>query len=85
METYIDVDYTDELRENQANQFAANILIPLSDADDLPGLKSHAAVETFAESIGIAPGIVVGRLQHEKIIPYRNLNRLKERYQWAEN
>ena len=80
-ETYIDVEYNP--REQAANQFAANVLIPRRYERKLPWLKSHAAVEQFAQSIGIAPGIVVGRLQHEGIIPFSHLNRLITRLKWA--
>lgn len=82
-ETYIDVDYEDDPREQTANLFASNILIPAESSDQLPWLKSHSAVQAFAQSIGIAPGIVVGRLQREKIIPYSHLNALKVRLDWA--
>jgi addiction module HigA family antidote len=82
-ETYIDVDYEDDPREQNANQFAANFLIAPQYAGELPWLKSYAAVEKFAKLIGIAPGIVVGRLQREKIIQYSHLNRLKVRLEWA--
>jgi HTH-type transcriptional regulator/antitoxin HigA len=43
----------------------------------------HAAVAEFAQRIGVAPGIVVGRLQHEGLIPYNRLNRLKRHYTFA--
>ena len=49
--------------------------------------KSHQAalndVMAFAEQIGIAPGIVVGRLQYEKIIAYSCLTDLKATFEWA--
>jgi len=41
-------------------------------------------VEAFARKIGIAPGIVVGRLQREQVIDYSQFNGLKQRLQWAE-
>jgi len=83
-ETYIDVDYQDDPRERQANHFAATILIPASYDRELQGLTSYAAVEAFAKRIGIAPGIVVGRLQREGIIDYRQFNGLKQSLQWVE-
>jgi Zn-dependent peptidase ImmA (M78 family) len=82
-ETYIDVGYADDPREEKANQFAANLLIPPEHVQELPRLKSYRAVLAFARSIKIAPGIVVGRLQREKIVPYSHLNRLKVRLEWA--
>jgi len=82
-ETYIDVEYADDPREQNANQFAANLLIPPRYEHELVWLTTYAAVEQFAKSIGIAPGIVVGRLQREEIIPYSHLNKLKVRLEWA--
>ncbi len=83
-ETYIDVDYRDDPRERQANRFAATILIPASYDRELPLLTDYAAVEAFAGRIGIAPGIVVGRLQREGIIGYRQFNGLKQKLQWVD-
>jgi HTH-type transcriptional regulator/antitoxin HigA len=82
-ETYIDAAYKDDPREKKANQFAANILIPPENIEALSRLKSYRAVLAFARSIGIAPAIVVGRLQREGIVPYSHLNRLKVRLEWV--
>jgi HTH-type transcriptional regulator / antitoxin HigA len=82
-QTYIDIDVVNDPQEERANRFAANFLIPPDRATELPNLTSCAAVETFARSLGIAPGIVVGRLQHDGIIPFSHLNRLKRRLQWS--
>jgi addiction module HigA family antidote len=81
--TYVDVDYKDDSREHNANRFAASLLIPEVYDEELQGLFSHRSVEEFADRIGIAPGIVVGRLQREGIIPYSHLNRLKVRLELA--
>jgi len=62
------------LQEQEADNFAANMLIPkeyLSELRDLPHTKS--AVQAFAKRIRIHPGIAVGRMQHEGILPYRTL------------
>ena len=37
----------------------------------------------FARDLGIAPGIVVGRMQREGMIKYSMLNDLKEKYEIA--
>lgn len=81
-EVFIDDGNREEEREEKANRFAANFLIPPSDATQLPFLQSKAAVRRFAESIGIAPGIVVGRLQKDRVIPYSRMNDLKRRFEW---
>ncbi len=69
--------------EQQANRFSADFLIPPDDAAELPGLQTVRAVRVFARRIGIAPGIVVGRLQKEGIVPYSWLNDLKAKFVWA--
>lgn len=81
-ETYVDVGYSDDPREKNANHFARDLLIPLAYSQRLKSLKARSDVEAFAKEIGIAPGIVVGRMQHEQIIKYSYLNDLKETFEW---
>ena len=71
--------------EVQANRFARDTLIPPSEyrAFVSMGDFGHAAVAEFASRIGVAPGIVVGRLQHERLIPYSRLNTLKRHYSFT--
>ena len=78
-ETYIDVDYQDDSLERRANHFAATILVPASFDQELAGLPTYASVEAFARWIGIAPGIVVGRLQRQGVIEYSQFNGLRQR------
>ena len=70
--------------ESEANLFARDFLIAQQDwiefCDD--GDFTPDSVEEFARSIGIAPFIVVGRLQKEKRIGYSQLTTLKPRYEW---
>lgn len=42
-------------------------------------LKSEASVRQFASRIGVAPGIVVGRLQHGDYWVHSRGNKLKRR------
>jgi HTH-type transcriptional regulator/antitoxin HigA len=51
--------------ELEANTFAANQLIPRRYESCLPQLHSEADVEEFANELGIAAGIVVGRLHND--------------------
>lgn len=55
--------------EDEANEFAASTLIPVDALHELLSMQSWPAssVESFAEELGIHPGIVVGRLHHESI------------------
>jgi hypothetical protein len=43
----------------------------------LPGLNTLDDARQFADKIGIAPGMVVGRLQHDSLWPYSRGNQLK--------
>jgi hypothetical protein len=83
-EVYIDDGKDgDEEREERANRFSAEFLIPPEHDAKLQGLGTREEIERFSRSIGIAPGIVVGRLQKEGIIPWPTaLNRLKRRFNW---
>ena len=70
--------------EQQADVFAGEWLISSANAALLPSLpKSDYAVRAFAKRIGIAPGIVVGRMQKDRLLPWTHLNGLKIRYRWA--
>lgn len=68
--------------ERQADRFAQNFLIPPDRAVDLPGLRTRDDVLAFAWSIGVHPGIVVGRLQHERLWPYSRGNELRQRLEF---
>jgi len=78
----------DGSNEEEANRFARDMLIPPEAWIGFcqSGIPSRANVERFADEIGIAPGIVVGRLQYEGVIPWRSdLNHLKVSFRWAAN
>ncbi|WP_165975414.1 HigA family addiction module antitoxin [Actinomadura rubrisoli] len=68
---------SEEPREQEADRFARDLLIPPAKASRLPSLKTLAEVGRFADEIGIAPGIVVGRMQREGHMDYQVGNMLK--------
>lgn len=74
-----------ETKEEGANRFASDFLIPRTKYSkfikDTP--FSRSKIKDFASSIGIAPGIIVGRLQHDKMLPVTHCNDLKKRFKWA--
>ena len=71
--------------EEEADAFARNFLIAPEHAKFLPYLAhTYDDVIAFSESIGIAPGIVVGRMQHDGVMPRNYLNKLKVWYEWEE-
>ena len=70
----------DTPEELEANAFARDLLIPPHRTASFPALRGEGSVRAFAESIGIAPGIVVGRLQRDGHIPHTRFNGLVQRY-----
>lgn len=62
-------------QEDQADQWSRNFLIPPKYNAELLQLHSKEKVKLFANRIGIHPGIVVGRLQHDQTIPQSHMNR----------
>jgi addiction module HigA family antidote len=75
----------DDTKEAEANRFAADFLIPPHELKSFlgNGLLTLGSIQQFADHIGIAAGIVVGRLQHDGIIGQHVGNGLKRRYRWA--
>ncbi len=68
--------------ETEADKFAMNYLIAPSDLKKLAPSRytSDDEIIEFAKTIGIHPGIVAGRLQHEGIIAQNRCSKLKEKY-----
>lgn len=63
--------------EREANAWARDWLISPTAAAELDSLRTKAAVHGFAQQLGIHPGIVVGRLQHDGLILPSWMNDLK--------
>lgn len=66
-------------QETEADRWASEFLIPLKYEAELPSLKSKQAVSEFSKRLGIHPAIVVGRLQHDEVIPMSWMNDFKVR------
>jgi addiction module HigA family antidote len=69
-------------KEEEANTFASDFLIPKNAFNEFrrQARFTAQAIQRFAAELGIAPGIVVGRLQHEELLPFTHLNELKRRF-----
>jgi HTH-type transcriptional regulator/antitoxin HigA len=81
---FLEGDEYESEEEKDANEFAAELLIPsrVFNYFDRSSPMSKPTIRKFAQSIGIAPGIVVGRLQHENVLPWNRYNDLKRRLKW---
>lgn len=84
---FLEGDRGGSREEQEANRFAADLLIPPAEYQrefgEVGPRISKAQVRAFAARVGVAPGIVVGRLQHEGRIPFSHLNGLKRTFEWA--
>jgi len=70
--------------EVAADAFAASFLIPPNEIPALRQIKTLLEVSDFANRLGVHPGIVVGRLQHEGVWPRSQGNQLRQRLVFAE-
>jgi plasmid maintenance system antidote protein VapI len=69
--------------EDEADSFAAQTLVPPEREAEMLKLRPLAMdVIRFARRIGIAPGIVVGQLQHSGRLRRNQLNGLKRKFEW---
>lgn len=70
--------------ETEADAFARDVLIPPVEysAFVAHGDYSQTSITRFAEKIAIHPGIVTGRLQHDRVLPM-NVHWHRDRYKWA--
>jgi addiction module HigA family antidote len=78
-----------DAKEREADGFASCQLIPQAEyerfvAKGQAGHFPEVTVRAFARQQGIAPSVVVGRLQHERLVPHSHLNGLRRRFEWAD-
>ena len=78
-------DAASEDEEKAADKWSGDILIAAEEFEAFRRDRDYSerSVLQFAKSQGIAPGIVVGRMQLEGMIKYSVLNHLKEKYEIA--
>jgi HTH-type transcriptional regulator/antitoxin HigA len=70
-------------KEKEADRFATSLLVPNGTWNSFKSsrdYRSAAAVKAFSDELGISPAIIVGRLQHERLIPFSHLNGLRRRF-----
>ena len=83
-QTFITAEHHSDTAEDEANEFAASWLIPKRFEAQLLRLRGLDEIRTLADDLGIAPGIVVGRLQKEGVLDWSQGNRLKRKFRFAE-
>ena len=70
-------------QENEADEFSQKALIPANEFKKFRNSHDFSAssIREFSCHIGVDPGIITGRLQHEKILPYTS-HTGRIRYKW---
>jgi HTH-type transcriptional regulator/antitoxin HigA len=85
--SFIDgTDKDEDTQEAEADLFASNHLIPRVEYTRFVSAKKFdiSTVRTFAGELGIAPGIIVGRLQHDGYLRWNELSHLKCHFELRE-
>lgn len=72
-----------EMQEREADKFASNHLIPSGEYSTFTKTYDFSikSIENFSQEIGIHPGIITGRLQHDGLLPYTQ-HPCRIRYKW---
>lgn len=70
--------------EKEANDFASEQLIPQEKLSRFLSNKEvkPSSIKEFANELGVHPGIVIGRLQHDKVLEWKELSNLRTRYRF---
>jgi HTH-type transcriptional regulator/antitoxin HigA len=78
-------DYESTEEESEANRFASAVLLPDEFESELHSLRrDFRAYARLAKRIGISPGVLVGQMQKRGLLQHKQMNFLKERYDWAD-
>ena len=78
-----DIEYADKQKEKEeeADAFSSRTLLSQSEENEIikQGDFSHETIRHYAKKFNVHPGIIVGRLQHRKVIPYTTHSNLIEK------
>jgi Zn-dependent peptidase ImmA (M78 family) len=71
--------------EGEANEFASQVIVPMKYQEEFLSLvASKPLIIDFSKKVGVAPGLIVGQLQHFGTIRYNQMQHLKRRYRWVD-
>jgi hypothetical protein len=84
--TFVDAGAGSDSLEIEADHFAARTLIPREFDDDLAAVTRNAeSIQALAKHIDVDPGVVVGRLQHDRRLRFNELNSLRTRFYFEDD
>jgi len=71
--------------EQEANAYASQVIVPTPYRDEMLSLGgSRFPIIQFAKKVGVAPGLIIGQLQHQGIVQYNQMQHLKRRFRWTD-
>ncbi|HTD24518.1 MAG TPA: ImmA/IrrE family metallo-endopeptidase [Terriglobales bacterium] len=80
---FLEGEKVSSVEEDEANEFAAHVLVPSEFQDKLEHLPvDRHDIRNFARMIGVSPGIILGQLQHLGRARRNQLDHLKVRFSW---
>ncbi len=85
-QTFVDDESApDDKSEREANDFASSCIIPEARKVEFDHLSANRdAIMRFSVSIGVSPGLIVGQMQHRRVIAHNSLNSLKRHWTWTD-
>ena len=80
---FIDFESVENTRETKADNFAQKMLLNSSAYSAFVNARNFSLVKinSFAESQNVAPSIVIGRLQHDKVIGWHEYTDVIQKYE----
>lgn len=85
--SFVDAEGTegDDPCEKEANDFASTMIVPETRESELMNLSpDDDSIRRFAVSLGVAPGLILGQLQHRGIVAHGALRRLRRTWTWEQ-
>jgi HTH-type transcriptional regulator/antitoxin HigA len=75
----------ERIKEDEADKFASDALVPPKPYVSFlaKGDTSPRAISEFAEQLGIHPGIVAGRLCHDRHVDWKSVSTLRDRLRFV--
>jgi HTH-type transcriptional regulator/antitoxin HigA len=83
-EVFVDDHGVRTAAEDEADAFARSVLIPPAFEEDMLRVRTPSQARTLAKRLGIPPGIVVGRAQHERLMAFNTGNADRRRFRLVE-
>ena len=80
-----DGNLVDRNKEQEVDEYAKNILLSKNHYNEFVGKGNFTiqSIVSFAKKAEVFPGIVIGRLQHDKLIPMGKYTYLRDKYDWV--